>query len=373
MLKGIQMTLMVGPAVPKAVPYETLEALTSIEVRTETGKPSTFQLQFQVGKRSRLDETFMLSGLSPVPILRVVVAVTVIGQPKVLIDGVVTNSQYTPSNQGLSQLTVTGDDLTKVMDLQDLSGIPFPGMPIFARVNAILAKYAPLGVIPKVVPSASFVAMPFAKFARQKGTDFSYLTMLAAQTGYEFYLDPTSNPGQSFAYWGPAVKYGTPQSALTMNSDVHNNVESLSFSYDSQRRKLPIVTVQEPFSKIPIPIPIGSISPLNPPMGKVTPIPTGITVHRRSAKLSFAEAIEQGLAMASKSADVVSGNGSLNVLRYGRVLQPRKLVDVRGAGTAFDGTYYVQSVTHKIKRGEYKQDFALSRNALVSLNNRVSV
>ena len=90
------------------------------------------------------------------------------------------------------------------------------------------------------------------------------------------------------------------------------------------------------------------------------------------AKLSFSEAIEESLAAASKSADVVTANGSLDVLRYGRVLQARKLVGVRGAGTAFDGEYYVKSVIHKIKRGEYKQDFTLSRNAIVSLRDRVS-
>jgi hypothetical protein len=48
------------------------------------------------------------------------------------------------------------------------------------------------------------------------------------------------------------------------------------------------------------------------------------------------------------------------------VLKPRKLVGVRGAGTAYDGLYYVKSVTHKIKAGEYKQSFELSRNGLIS-------
>ena len=43
-----------------------------------------------------------------------------------------------------------------------------------------------------------------------------------------------------------------------------------------------------------------------------------------------------------------------------------QLVGVRGAGTAFDGLYYVTEVKHKIKRGEYKQDFKLARNGLVS-------
>ena len=32
---------------------------------------------------------------------------------------------------------------------------------------------------------------------------------------------------------------------------------------------------------------------------------------------------------------------------------------MRGAGPAFDGLYYVKSVTHDIKRGEYKQNFTL--------------
>jgi hypothetical protein len=69
----------------------------------------------------------------------------------------------------------------------------------------------------------------------------------------------------------------------------------------------------------------------------------------------------------------VTANGSLNVLRYGRVLEPRKLIDVRGAGRAFDGRYYVKSVTHNIKRGEYKQSFSLVREGTVPTTQRVRV
>ena len=53
------------------------------------------------------------------------------------------------------------------------------------------------------------------------------------------------------------------------------------------------------------------------------------------------------------------------------MLKARKLVGVRGAGDAFDGLYFVRSVTHKIQRGEYKQDFELVRNGLVSITPRV--
>jgi hypothetical protein len=69
----------------------------------------------------------------------------------------------------------------------------------------------------------------------------------------------------------------------------------------------------------------------------------------------------------------VTGSGTLNVLRYGRILQSRSLVDVRGTGQAYDGTYFVKSVTHNIKRGEYKQSFSLVREGLVPLSQQVQV
>ncbi|HLJ35927.1 MAG TPA: hypothetical protein VKU38_19875, partial [Ktedonobacteraceae bacterium] len=65
------------------------------------------------------------------------------------------------------------------------------------------------------------------------------------------------------------------------------------------------------------------------------------------------------------SADVVSGSGQLDVVRYGQPLKARGLVGVRGASLAYDGLYYVTSVTHNIKRGEYKQSFNLVRDGLL--------
>ena len=69
----------------------------------------------------------------------------------------------------------------------------------------------------------------------------------------------------------------------------------------------------------------------------------------------------------------MTARGCLDVMRYGRVLKARGLVGVRGAGIAYDGLYYVQSVTTTLKRGEIKQDINLTRNGLVSLTPRVPV
>src|SRR5215472_11359152 len=122
---------------------------------------------------------------------------------------------------------------------------------------------------------------------------------------------------------------------------------------------------------VTIPIPIPPITPLNPPLGAIPPLPSNIPpdlkpVRDDLARRPIPQAIMIGLATASQWADSVSGEGSLDVTRYGGMLKARELVGVRGAGPAFDGLYYVKSVTNKIKRGQYKQSFKLTRNGLVS-------
>ena len=184
--------------------------------------------------------------------------------------------------------------------------------------------------------------------------------------GYVFYLTPGPLPATSIAYWGPQVKVGVPQPALNTNMDAYTNVESLTFRVDTDSREMPVVWIQNLQTKVPIPIPIPDISPLNPPLGIVPTLPKTVRFLDDTAKLSPVRAVLRGLAEASRSADAVTGEGTLDVVRYGRVLQARQLVGVRGAGLAFDGLYFVKSVTHTIKRGDYKQSFTLTRNGLVS-------
>ena len=82
--------------------------------------------------------------------------------------------------------------------------------------------------------------------------------------------------------------------------------------------------------------------------------------------MSFLSALMTGIAYAGQHSDCVFGNGRLDAVRYGRLLKSRQLVGVRGAGLPYDGLYYVKSVSHDIKRGEYKQSFELARNGLIS-------
>lgn len=367
MLDGLHLTLLMGPlTAPMPAPPPVLEALQSVQVtagRTGTG----FQLTFTLGKLSPL-QIMLAAGLLDPMITRVVIIATLNGMPSVIGDGVVTQHAVSPSNEpGQSTLTLTGSDLSVLMDVVQIQ-IPWPAVPDFARVGIILAKYAMFGIAPIVIPSPVVtVRLPTKGIDTQTNTDLKYIQDLARLSGYTFYLEPGPIPLQSIAYFGPDLRLPIPQPALSVDSDWATNVESLSFSLNGLSKQVVVLFVLDPVTnKIPIPIPVPNISILKPPLGaRLTP-PAKIIFPSNMASLTPDEAAKRAFGLMREGADAVSGNGSLNVMRYGQILRARMLVGVRGAGLTYDGLYYVESVTHNIKRGEYKQNFTLSRDGVVS-------
>jgi hypothetical protein len=374
MLNNVQLSVMMGPVFPVTVPRSVLDALAEVEVTVKDVGTSGFQMTFSIDKQSPLQIMFLLTGGMPILFMRVVLVVTVNGVANVLIDGVITNNQISPGDKGSnSTLTLTGEDLTAIMNQSNWGGFPFPACPSEARVLMLLAKYAVLGVVPIVIPSILLdVPIPIDRIPSQKGTDLEYIRYLAHEAGYVFYLDPGPTPGVSNAYWGPQIKVGPVQPALSSDMDAYTNVESMNFKFDQQKNKVPLLYIYVEETGVSIPIPLPPITPLNPPLGVIPPMPTNLLppdlkpFRDDLSKRPVPQAIMMGLAEAAENAEAVSCEGSLDVTRYGGVLQARKLVGVRGAGPAFDGLYYVKSVTHRIKRGSYKQNFTLTRNGLVS-------
>src|SRR5262249_14344276 len=144
--------------------------------------------------------------------------------------------------------------------------------------------------------------------------------------------------------------------------------DSMTFSLDGLQKKIFVLTVLDPVTKkIPIPIPLPNISLLEPPLGaRLTP-PMKVEFSKDVSKLDPVKAVAYALGRISSSAHAITASGQLNVLRYGRLLKARQLVGARGAGIAYDGLYYVKSVTTNIKHGEIKQSFSLSRDGLISI------
>jgi hypothetical protein len=375
MLKGVHLTLLIGPAVPIPAPLSVMEALTSVQV-TNGKDRSGFQLTFAVSKKSSLLKTMLPAGYFDPMITRVIIIATLGGMPNVLMDGIVTRQELQPSSDpGKSTLTITGEDLSIAMDVVELT-IPYPAMEETAIVNLVLARYAFLGIVPLVIPPIiPIVRTPTNAWQTQTAsTDRAYVNSLARQCGYVFFVRPGPLPGMSTAYFGPDVNLPIPQPALSINMDAHTNVDSLSFSLDGLAKKVRVYTIFDPIThKIPIPIPVPNVSIFKPPLGARPTPPAKVEFAKDVAKQRPDEAAKGILGFLMNNSTAISGNGSLDVMRYGRVLQARMLVGVRGAGLAYDGMYYVDSVTHNIKPGEFKQSFTLSRDGLISITPRVPV
>lgn len=373
---SVRLKLFIGPAVPLPAPPEVLDALVSASVTSASADaPGVFQLVFELDQRSPLNLLFLVSSGASIPLVRVVIAAQVNGRESVLIDGVSTNHSLSAGESpGTTRLTVTGEDLSRVLDYIELPDLRYPAMPDFARVALIVAKYAFLGIIPKVIPSIMLdVPLPTGTIPQQQGTDLKYIQKLADDVGYIFMMQPGPAVGMSFAYWGPDLRVGEVQPALSFDMDAHRNVESATGSVDTQKAKLPIVIIQNPETKVPIPIPAVANPVLNPPLGLIPPIPFQVERITGSAKHNPVQAALIGMAKAARSQVGYSKvSGKVNPLRYGRLLEPHKLVGLQGAGPAYTGLHYVEKVTTSFSEGEVSQEFELTRNGVLSTVPKVA-
>src|SRR3569832_106665 len=172
-LKGVSLTLLVGPVAVAPAPRAVIDALESAQVTQAVGQRSGFQIVFAYSKSSPIAKTLLPSGFFD-PLVRVILVATLNGVPKVLADGPIKRQDVVASSRpGESKLTITGEDVSGYMGLIDGTGFVFPAMPPFARVALLMAKYALFGVVPVPIPAIFQSAdSPTEKYAHQQGTDF---------------------------------------------------------------------------------------------------------------------------------------------------------------------------------------------------------
>jgi len=364
---GIRAMILMGPTVPLPVSAEVSDALESVEVTSDSSRGDGFQITFKLEKGSTLEYN-MLSGGRVEPFTRVVLAVAIGAIPEVLIDGIITNHQLAPSNNpGESKLTVTGSDVSVMLDLEEKNE-QHPNQPDWVIVNKLLANYAQYGLVPQATPTSD-VPIEFLRIPQQNDTDLGFIRSAAERNGYVFYIEPVTI-GVNTAYWGPENRLSLPQSALTMDMGAATNVKQLSFANDALAPVATEGSFLEPITKTTIPIP--PLPPLKIPPLSASPTAARRTVLlRNSANQNPIQAAATAVSTSTSAPDAVTGSGEVDIARYGKVLRARKLVGVRGVGLSYDGFYYVRSVTHRIQPGSYTQSFTISREGTGTLTPAV--
>jgi len=369
--QGVQLQLMIGPTVPVPAPKILAEALDRVEVTHSDQERSGFQLVFRIdtsGPAGMAAEVLLNSPLFTV-FNRVVLTVIFKGMPHVLMDGIITNQEHQPGAEsaGMAVFTLTGEDVSLMMDREDKNA-EHPAQDETVIALKIIASYARYGLIPIVIPPTFLdPPLPVDRVPVQQATDLQYLKNLAKRNSYVFYITPGPVTMTNTAYWGPPIRIGIPQKALSVNMDPHSNVESINFQHNALAPTTVSGKVQDRVTNQSFPV--ETFASLRLPLASM---PDWL-VHRphirktqlRRSGLNVAQAYARAQATMDRSNDeVVTASGELDSMRYGDLLRPRSLVGLRGAGLLYDGFYYVKRVTHTISRGNYKQQFTLAREGL---------
>lgn len=357
---GVRLTVLAGPTLPVPLPAPLTERLRSVEVTENDQNRSVFTLTFDAGRPGALD------ALGPVgsplaAFARVVVTVAWGAIPRVLSDGIVTETELDP---GAATLKVTGEDVSFLLDREErVTG--HPGLTDHLQVLRILAPYATRGVLPAVVPPPSFdVPLPTERVPVQHGTDLQHLVTLARRHGYVTYAVPGPAPGTSTFYWGPPVRAGIPQPALSVDLGPETNVTELNVRTEAHG---PVTVTGEVGDRrmgvtVPVTVPVS----LRPPLSAI-PLWVQHAGRTRAKRLRGAtddgvKALSEAQAEVDRSVDAVIAEGRLDGARYGGLLRPRGLVGVRGAGWSHDGLWYVREVKHELSPGGYRAGFTLARD-----------
>jgi late control gene D protein (GPD) len=367
---GIRLQLLLGrPDVPLPAPFSVVDALVDLSVTNRDRQRDGFQMKFAIGKDSSLDYGLLLGGILD-PDNRVIITAIFGGAPQMLIDGIITQLQLESVNEpGRSTLHVTGEDRSGRLSFHDRNAT-HPNQSDSAIVTEILRN---AGFRPEVTET-SHTPHEEERVPTQQCNDLQFVQRLANRNGFVFYIEPTDVPGVNVAHWGPERRQGQPQKpALTMNMGPHTNVDTpINFRFNALGAVEQEVRITDPDTRSPL-----TVSPPSsflPSLSSRPARPLRTSIARNAANQTFAEALRIATQGPVDSASSLEATGEVDAARYGRALRSRRLIEVRGAGTTYDGTYYVKEVVHRIQRfptAQYKMSFTLTRDGLGATSTSV--
>ena len=377
MLGGITITILIGmPPLPAPLPL--MQAFQKAEIETSLDLAGVFRLRFGITQTKAGDwdllqvqyaET-LFRPLTPVQI-RLKIGAEL---PEAIINGYVTGQEVNYDDQaGGSVLEVTGMDATVLMNLQE-KAMPWPMMTDSQIAAAIFAQYA---ILPSVVPTLPVLIEPEGT-TTQRGTDIRFLRRLAMRNGFDCYVQPQPQTGLDIGYFGPPTNLpGLPEAVLNVKMGPETNVSDFKIRYDMIRPTMATGAGIDSKSRAPAafpaltpasPPPKAGLYPFGMPMGAEDALLRASTGAHPPPMVLVAETgqfIPPGLGIATQA---IVDRASWAVAAEGTagsdvgILKPGGMVNVRGAGVFFNGSYYVRRVLHTLDNcGSYEQKFEAGR------------
>jgi phage protein D len=351
-------------------PAPVIEAVQDIEIEASLDQASVFRVRFGITQTKTGDWSIL--ELDPFrPLVPVSIRVQRgIRPPEAVINGYVTDQRviYGHEASGCSTLEVTGMDATHLMNLQERVK-PWPNLPDSGIAAAIFGQY---GVVPRLDATSPVLTEPDGTTI-QRGTDIRFLRRLARRNGFDCYVQPEPVSGLDFGHFRARRTAGLPQAVLSVSMGEETNVHDFAVRYEMTKPTTAVAAGLDVATKAPQPAlaPVPSELPLGLegtlmrelPPAVVRPADTGLP---RTAELQRAA---QAVVSRSSWSVVATGTVGTDV----GVLRPGGLVNVRGAGRVYNGSYVVTRVTHSLAPCAYEQRFEARRNAVAMTGGELFV
>ena len=281
--------------------------------------------------------------------------------PEVILNGHVREIRQTSSGaRGMAEV-IAMDATATLMNLIE-QPMPHPNLDPATIATLIFARYA---IRPAPLPVAPTRTM-LDTMTIQRATDARMLREMARALSYECYLQPDPITGLDIGHFHPPLTAVPPQGVLSVDFGAATNLTDFDVGYDTLRPTGAISVGVDPNTGAPIPTP--ALASLQPPEGLEPTlfrmVPPAITRPTARDAANPAELFRQNQAIVDRSSRAITASGTVDAVKYGRMLRPGLPVLVRGAGRAHGGTWYVTSVSHNISTAAWTQSFRATRNAL---------
>lgn len=346
------------------LPPPWFHALREIEIETAVGRASIFRLHFDLSRNAFGDFDALAIDLFR-PLMPVSVDISAgPGVPLTVINGFVADGRLAVSNRpGSSTYEVVGMDAFGTEMAQTDHPFPWTNMSDDQIAAAIFSRN---GLVPVTMPTPPLRAEPETSTV-QRGTDAAFLQQLAARNGFALYVQPEPVSGRDMGHFHPPlVPPLPPQGVLSIDFGSQTNLDDFSVGNDMLAPTGVQGSKIDPRTGAPIPIAAAAAAEMpmgrEPALSRVLPPPVE-RVYDTDAG-GPAEAQYQAMQHATESARAIHATAEVDGLKLNRPLFAGIPVLVRGAGQQHSGLYYVESVTHRISRDEYKQSVGLWRNAV---------
>jgi hypothetical protein len=345
------------------LPLPFFQALREIEIETSIGRASIFRLHFDLSRNIFGDfDALAFDIFRPLFPVKISIAAG-LPIPQVLINGYIKDAQLSAgSAPGTSRLEVVGMDALGTLMTNNQQPFPWPNLADTSIAATIFGKYAMIPMVDPMPPTRTILDTT----TTQHKYDAPFLRELASVNSLELYIQPDPFIGTDVGHLHRPFTHLPPQGVLSIDFGKQSNLTQFNVSNDMLRPTSVVGANVDQTTRAPIPaagvasteLPMG----LEPSLFRVLPPP--IARQRGGCVANPTEGQLRALAQASATSRAITAQGEVDGIKFDRPLRAGLPVMVRGAGRLNSGPYYVQSVTHRISRDDYRQSFTAWRNAV---------